>query len=92
MMPPHGLTALADKNKLNAADAQAVESAFKAKLEALAVSDSGAPEMSLRAHPDKGKSKNRRRSRSIDKSVLTVPEPRRVRDRDHVKHVLSSPA
>jgi len=47
--------------------------------------------MSLRAHPDKGKSKNRRRSRSIDKSVLTVPEPRRVRDRDHVKHVAQRP-
>jgi len=44
---------LADKNKLNAADAQAVESAFKTQLEALAVSDSGAPEVSLRAHPDK---------------------------------------
>ena len=27
------------------------------------------------------------RSRTIDKSLLTLPEPRRVRDRDHVRHV-----
>ena len=82
---------LADKNKLNAADAQAVESAFEAKLEALAVSDSGAPAVSLRAPPAKGTPKNGRRSRSIDKSVLAMPEPRRVRDRDHVKLVAQQP-
>jgi ERF superfamily len=82
---------LADKNKLNAADAQAVESAFEAKLEALAVRDSGAPEVGLRAPPAKGTPKNGRRSRSIDKSVLAMPEPRRVRDRDHVKLVAQQP-
>jgi len=31
------------------------------------------------------------RSKAIDKSVLTWPEPRRIRDRDHVKHVAQQP-
>ena len=33
------------------------------------------------------KTKNRQRSRAIDKSVLAIPEPRRIRDRDHVRFV-----
>jgi hypothetical protein len=90
---------LADKNKLNAADAQAVENAFKAKLEALGVSGAHSSEAgerasatASRAHPAQGTPKNRRRSRSIDKSVLAMPEPRRVRDRDHVRLVAQQPA
>ena len=98
-MPPHGLTViLADKNKLNASDAQAVENAFKAKLEALGVRGADASEAGERAsatatlpHLAQGKPKNRRRSRSIDKSVLAMPEPRRVRDRDHVRLVARQP-
>ena len=89
---------LADKNKLNAADAQAVESAFKAKLEALGVSVAHSSEAgerpsatASRAHPAQGAPKNRPRSRSIDKSVLAMPEPRRVRDRDHVRLVAQQP-
>lgn len=31
------------------------------------------------------------RSKAIDKSVLTLPEPRRLRDRDHVKSVATQP-
>ena len=31
------------------------------------------------------------RSRGIDKSVLAVPEPRRIRDRDHVRSVAKQP-
>ena len=89
---------LADKNKLNAADAQAVENAFKAKLEALGVSVAHSSEAgerpsatASRAHSARGTPKNRRRSRSIDKSVLAMPEPRRVRDRDHVRLVAQQP-
>ena len=55
---------LADKNKLNAADAQAVENAFKAKLEALGVSGADASEAgerasatASRAHPAQGNAK-----------------------------------
>jgi len=89
---------LADKNKLNAADAQAVENAFKAKLKALGVSVAHSSEAgerpsatASRAHSARGTPKNRRRSRSIDKSVLAMPEPRRVRDRDHVRLVAQQP-
>ena len=60
---------LADKNKLNAADAQAVENAFKAKLEALGVAGLTRSEAGERAsatatlpHLAQGKPKNRRRS------------------------------
>jgi hypothetical protein len=35
--------------------------------------------------------KSSRRSGAIDKSVLAVPEPRRVRDRDHVRSVAQHP-
>jgi hypothetical protein len=83
---------------LIAADAQAVENAFKAKLEALGVSGAHSSEAGARAsatvsraHPAQGTPKNRRRSRSIDKSVLAMPEPRRVRDRDHVRLVAQQP-
>ena len=34
-----------------------------------------------------GTRKHRARSKTIDKSVLALPEPRRIRDRDHVKFV-----
>ena len=39
----------------------------------------------------KRRPKNRPRSKAIDKSVLPLPEPRRVRDRDHVKSVAKQP-
>ena len=32
-----------------------------------------------------------RRSSVIDKSMLALPEPRRVRDREHVRHVTQQP-
>jgi hypothetical protein len=88
---------LADKNKLNAADAQVVENAFRAKLEALGgwadASEAGerASATASRAHPAQVTAKSGRRSRSIDKSVLAMPEPRRVRDRDHVRLVAQQP-
>jgi hypothetical protein len=88
---------LADKNKLNAADAQVVENAFRAKLEALgggadaSEASERASATASRAPPAQGKAKNGRRSRSIDKSVLAMPEPRRVRDPDHVKLVAQQP-
>jgi ERF superfamily len=85
---------LADKNKLTAADAQAVEQAFQAKLETLGVRDAytsaaveGNPAPPKPNERNEGKPKSRRRSASIDKSVLAIPEPRRVRDGDHVRSV-----
>ena len=38
-----------------------------------------------------GQGKRRSRSAAIDKSVLALPAPRRIRDRDHVKSVAKQP-
>ena len=88
---------LADKNKLTEPDAQTVENAFQAKLDKLGAREaegSGAAESTIepRTFDDLiGKSKNRLRSRPIDKSALSVPEARRIRDPDHVKFVAQQP-
>jgi hypothetical protein len=91
---------LAEKNRLTTADAQLVEDAFAARLAAFAtsVSDQSPPpslaEQSMspqRLKPDAGgnlpRSDHSQRSKTIDKSALTFPEPRRIRDRDHVQFV-----
>ena len=41
--------------------------------------------------PYPGEADNRPHSKVIDKSLLALPEPRRVRDRDHVKSVAKQP-
>ena len=70
---------LVAKNQLSAADAQRVEEAFAAKLALIhpqnaSVGDQGITEKI-------GISE-------IDKSILAFPEPRRIRDRDHIRHVI----
>ena len=88
---------LRDKNKLTVADAQAVEEAFRANLEALSVSgpSEAAEPAPAPAKPYDGREarrkKSQRRSQAIDKSVLAIPEPRRVRDHDHVRSVAQHP-
>jgi hypothetical protein len=70
------------KNELMVADAEQVETAFRAKLATLGRRD---------ALPEASTSQNSAKSGTgIDKSVLAVPEPRRIRDRDHVRSVASS--
>jgi hypothetical protein len=82
------------KNDLTAADAQRVEEAFRARLATLPVG-AGAPvqqtteELSRGPYPEE--TDNRPQSKVIDKSLLTLSEPRRVRDRDHVKAVGKRP-
>ena len=84
---------LSEKNKLNATDAKHIEEAFRAKLLSFAIhhaervpgSKNGEQTASDKAeHNKKGKSAS---SPAIDKSVLIHPEPRRIRDRDHVRFV-----
>lgn len=80
---------LAAKNQLSAADAQQVEEAFAAKL-ALISTESPKPDD---ADSDVG-DVNLAESigtLQIDKSVLAFPEPRRIRDRDHVRYVTKQP-
>ena len=74
---------IADKNRLSPADASKVEEAFRARLVSLSESTSeGAPQRN-----GSRKSVRPRRTSAIDKSALTLPEPRRARDREHVRLV-----
>jgi ERF superfamily protein len=71
---------LTAKNQLSAADAQQVEEAFAAKLASI--------------HPAEPRDQSVTEKAGIsevDKSVLAFPEPRRIRDRDHVRHVIKQP-
>jgi hypothetical protein len=89
---------LCAKNGQTAADAKCVEEAFEVRLAAFAAhaADQPAtpqgPEQLSRPHlwhPRGGE--KRSLSKLIDKTVLPRPEPRRVRDRDHVKSVARKP-
>jgi hypothetical protein len=86
---------IGEKNKLTALDAQLVEETFQARLETLTgYVQEKAQEVARQQTPDiqqakKSKKPNttRRSKATIDKSALSLPEPRRVRDRGHVKFV-----
>ena len=93
---------LAEKNTLIAEDAQVLEKAFQARLDAVGVDGDGPDPSNAKGRtlasltqrePDEpaAKPKHRRRSRAIDKSVLAMPEPRRARDLDHVRSVAQHP-
>jgi ERF superfamily len=85
----------AEKNTLITKDAHDLEEAFQARLEAIAVDGVDpskgerkiAPPTPHELNKTVAKPTSRRRSRAIDKNVLAVPEPRRIRDRDHVRFV-----
>jgi ERF superfamily len=79
---------LAAKNTLTATDAEHVEQAFQLKIAALPPDIADEPKASHQPEDRLTKrSRKRRRSRVINKSVLTLPAPRRIRDREHVKSV-----
>ncbi len=90
---------LVEKNKLTAADAQSVEETFQTKLASLVASGTdnsqraGEAEQPLTTRSPRSakEPKNKPRSKAIDKSMLALPEPHRVRDRDHVRHVAKQP-
>jgi ERF superfamily protein len=80
------------KNSLTASDAERVEQAFQSKLATFMREPGG----ELRSRPDEERppiqrQRIRRRSQAIDKTVLALPAPRRIRDRDHVKSVAKQP-
>jgi hypothetical protein len=83
-----GLQALAAKNTLLAADAERVESAFQVQLSKL----TSEPVARSPAKRSRGQYRDKKRRRSVvDKTVLSLPTPRRIRDRDHVKSVAKQP-
>jgi len=83
---------LRTKNAMTAADAARIEEAFRAKLAVLATDSSDGSEMPQETERPQTQSgsvrgKKGQRATVIDKSVLELPEPRRIRDREHVRHV-----
>ena len=85
---------LGEKNRLTPADALCVEDVFQTKLANFVAPVAEALQMRTEPalpHPshngDKAEPKKRQRSKPIEKSILTLPEPRRVRDREHVRFV-----
>ena len=95
---------LTEKNKLLATDVQRIEDMFAARLAAFGadaseastparfVTPSARPQRLKPGAADTRTSRGRkRRSKTVDKSVLAFPEPRRIRDRDHVRFVAQQP-
>jgi hypothetical protein len=80
------------KNALTAADAQQVEEAFRAKLVTLPnqLEQFSAEEgrVTITAETVTGNSNTAPHRSGIDKSVLALSEPRRVRDLEHVRSVM----
>ncbi len=77
---------LVAKNELPATDARQVEEAFTAKLALISAEspkchDAGSAAGKVSLAENAG-------TLQIDKSVLALPEPRRIRDRNHVRHVI----
>ena len=89
------------KNSLNIADARQLETAFQARLAALDPGVDNAeprpsPLRSIRKYPTSLERKGRETTtistiERIEKSGPAHPEPRRVRDREHVKFVAGHP-
>jgi hypothetical protein len=77
---------------LTAADAERVEQAFQARLTTITTESAAEPstQSKLSAH-NRAQGKARRRTAVVDKSVLALPAPRRISDRDHVKSVAKQP-
>jgi hypothetical protein len=79
--------ALAPKDTLVAADAEQIEAAFQQKL---AEFDS-ASQVGKRRKVKSRKLARRTDTPEIDKSELSHPEPRRIRDREHVRYITKQP-
>jgi hypothetical protein len=89
---------LPQKNRLIAADAELVETSFRTRLTGLATGPEEIPQLAAKTEaaplphvPGSTGPKTRPKPRTIDKSALKLPEPRRVRDRDHVRYVAQQP-
>jgi hypothetical protein len=81
------------KNSLTAADAEHVEQAFQARLTIIVTEAAGGPSTQEGERPirRRGRGKKRYRASVVDKSVLALAAPRRIRDREHVKTVAKQP-
>jgi hypothetical protein len=86
---------LAEKNKLTDADAQRLGETFRAKLLGLSTADvktTPTPQAAgQEAKLPRARSARTKRTIAVDKSALAISEPRRIRDREHVKFVAQHP-
>ena len=89
---------LSEKNRLTAADAQRVEESFQAKLASFATpAEEISQAVGATASPvaplnnGAGWPKYRTQADVINKALLALPEPRRLRDRVHLKWVAKQP-
>jgi hypothetical protein len=78
---------LSVKNQLSATDAEQVEEAFATKLAVITPQSANSDEVTTALTDQSVVEK----TLQIKKSVAGFPEPRRVRDRDHVRHVMKQP-
>jgi hypothetical protein len=89
---------LGEKNGLTTADARCVDESFQGRLATIATRVADDEQMGGKAgksstphDPHSDEPKRNSRSAVIDKSGLALPEPRRLRDRDHVRFVAKQP-
>jgi ERF superfamily len=90
--------ALTAKNSLTAADAKLVEDAFERRLSELPslelASNERSSEKTQPVGPQEGvttEGTGKRPTKGVDKSALTVPAPRRYRNREHLRSVAKQP-
>jgi ERF superfamily len=84
--------AMATKNTLTTADCGAVEAAFAARVAELAEEGVGDPASGLPSHSESQLPRvNNAVAWHIDKAALTLSEPRRYRDRAHLRFVSAQP-
>jgi hypothetical protein len=76
------------KNQLTTTDAQQVEEAFAAKLALMPVQSAAGKTPTAVGDQT---SAEKAGTPQIDKAMLVFPEPRRIRDRDHIRHVIKQP-
>jgi len=89
---------LPDKNSLMENDARRVEEAFRTRLATVATTSGEAGQTVKKTAQSKpltrispGPAEKRLQSTGVDKSALIFPEPRRVRDREHIRFVAAQP-
>jgi len=85
---------LATKDTLTTADAERVEQAFQARLASIVSEASDGRPVPPEARSSALRAVRRKRRRQaavIDKSALSLPTSRRIRDRDHVRLVAKQP-
>ncbi len=75
------------KNQLSATDAHQVEQAFAVKLTVTTLQSAKADDVTTALTDPSLVEK----TAQINKSVAVFPEPRRIRDRDHIRHVIKQP-